>query len=208
MAKLHAPGYVQAVIRGGHRQPGRRHGHPRVRREAALERAEKLVAAANEKVRGASVRTLHVLALTRVRAGDATAAADPTSPTVPAAPVQRRAPPDGYRRAIKAHCQAVRLSRGDPPISEAVERQTAAMRELSRRAFSEPDVVADDALASIETTRALRRRQAAATEATALRRARQERTAREAGRRPPSYCATRPETNGTPDPTTGRFKRN
>ncbi|MFA0845491.1 DciA family protein [Streptomyces rochei] len=143
--------------------------------------APKLVAAANEKVRGANVRTLHVLAPAPVKTGPATAADDPAPQTVPAAPVQRRTPPDGYRRAIEAHRQAVRPSRVDPAIAEAVERQTAAMRELSRRAFPEPDVVADDAPASIESTRAQRRRQAAATEAAALRRARQERAARESG---------------------------
>ncbi|WP_411292765.1 hypothetical protein [Streptomyces sp. SDr-06] len=46
------------------------------------------------------------------------------------------------------------------------------MRELSRRAFPEPDVVADDAPAPIEQARAQPRRQAVATEAAALRRAR------------------------------------
>ncbi|MFI9255264.1 DUF721 domain-containing protein [Streptomyces sp. NPDC053069] len=126
--------------------------------------APKLVAAANEKVRGANVRTLQVLAPAPVKTGPAAAAADPTPPTVPAAPVQRRTTPDGYRHAIEAHRQAVRPSRVDPAIAEAVERQTAAMRELSRRAFAELDVVADDAPASIEATRAQRRRQDAATE--------------------------------------------
>ncbi|MEV0982379.1 DciA family protein [Streptomyces sp. NPDC049915] len=121
--------------------------------------APKLVAAANEKVRGANVRTLHVLAPAPVKAGTATAAADPTPPTVPAAPVQRRTPPDGYRRAIEAHRQAARPSRVDPAIAEAVERQTRAMRELSRRAFPEPDVVSDDAPAPIEQVRLQRRRQ-------------------------------------------------
>ena len=36
-----------------------------------------------------------------------------------------------------------------PGITEAVERQKRAMRELSRRAFPEPDVVPDDAPAPI-----------------------------------------------------------
>jgi hypothetical protein len=132
-------------------------------------------------VRDANVRTLHVLAPAPVKAGPATAATDPTPPTVPAAPVQRRTPPDGYRLAVEAHRQAARPSRVDPDIAEAVERQTAAMRELSRRAFPEPDVPADDAPAPIDAARAQRRRQAAATEAAALRRGRQERAAREAG---------------------------
>ncbi|WP_440556759.1 DciA family protein [Streptomyces sp. SCPE 10] len=98
--------------------------------------APKLVAAANEKVRVANVRTLHVLAPAPVKAGPATAAADPVPKSaVPAVPVERRTPPDGYRRAIEAHRQAARPFLADPAIAEAVERQTAAMRELSRRAF-------------------------------------------------------------------------
>ncbi|MFD4577275.1 DUF721 domain-containing protein [Streptomyces sp. NPDC058417] len=102
-------------------------------------------------------------------------------PAAPAVQVERRPTPDGYRRAIEAHRQAAPPSRVDPGIAEAVERQTAAMRELSRRAFPEPDIVPDDAPASIEVSRARRRRQAAATEAAALRRARQERAARGSG---------------------------
>ncbi|MFJ8697602.1 hypothetical protein [Streptomyces roseolilacinus] len=85
--------------------------------------------------------------------------------------MERHTPPDGYRRAIEAHRQAARTSRVDPAIAEAVERQTAAMRELSRRAFPEPDTVPGDAPAPIEQARIQRRRQAAATEAAALRRA-------------------------------------
>jgi hypothetical protein len=135
--------------------------------------APKLIAAANETVPKANVRALHVLAPATVKAGPTTAAAAPAPQ--PTAPVERRTPPDGYRRAIEAHRQAARTSGVDPAIAEAVERQTAAMRELSRRAFPEPDVVADDAPATIEQVRLQRRRQAAATEAAALRRARAER---------------------------------
>jgi hypothetical protein len=62
-----------------------------------------------------------------------------------------------------------------------VERQTAAMRELSRRAFPEADDVPADAPAPIEQARTERRRQADASHAAALRRARAERAAREAG---------------------------
>ncbi|MGX1913570.1 hypothetical protein ACWIID_32725 [Streptomyces phaeochromogenes] len=95
--------------------------------------------------------------------------------------MERRTPPDGYRRAIEAHRQAAPPSRVDQGIAEAVERQTAAMRELSRRAFPEPDVVPDDAPTQIEQAHVQRSRQAAATEAAALRRARQERAARASG---------------------------
>ncbi|MFI0936898.1 hypothetical protein ACH4RG_35000 [Streptomyces sp. NPDC021019] len=66
-----------------------------------------------------------------------------------------------------------------------MERQTAAMRELSRRAFPEIDVaVPDDAPAPIERARTERRRQADASHAAALRRARAERAAPELSRAP------------------------
>ncbi|MGW1106138.1 DciA family protein [Streptomyces sp. NPDC002540] len=140
--------------------------------------APKLIAAVNEKVPGASVRALHVLAPAPMKVGPATVAADP-APASPAVPVERRPPPDGYRRAIEAHRQAAPASRVDPGIAQAVERQNRAMRELSRRAFPEPDVVPDDAPAPIEQARAQRRRQAAAAEAAALRRARVEKAGRQ-----------------------------
>ncbi|WP_093804219.1 DciA family protein [Streptomyces sp. Wb2n-11] len=139
--------------------------------------APKLIAAANERVQGANVRAVHVLAPAPAKAGPGTAAAAPApQPTAPAVPVQRPAPPEGYRLAVEAHRAAARPSRVDPGTAQAVERQTAAMRELSRRAFPEPDVVPDDAPAPIEQARVQRRRQAAATEAAALRRARAERS--------------------------------
>ncbi|MFP3986004.1 hypothetical protein U9R90_00510 [Streptomyces sp. E11-3] len=142
----------------------------------------KLIEAANQRVSGANVRAVHVRAPGSLKADSATAAADPVpQPVVPASPVQRPAPPDGYRRAIEAHRQATRPSRIDSGIAEAVERQTAAMRELGRRAFLEPPSVPDGATAPIEQDRVQRRRQAAATEAAALRRARAEHAARTQG---------------------------
>ncbi|WP_392900775.1 DUF721 domain-containing protein [Streptomyces sp. LN699] len=141
--------------------------------------APQLIAAANDRVPNANVRALHVLVPAPAKAGLGTAAATPApQPTMPTVPVERRTPPEGYRRAIETHRQAARPSTADPAIAEAVERQAAAMRDLSRRAFPEPDVVADDAPAPIEQARAERRRQAAATEAAALRRAREERAGR------------------------------
>lgn len=71
--------------------------------------------------------------------------------------------------------------RGRQDIVEAVERRTRAMRELSARAFPEPKSAPDDAPASIETARARRRREGEASRAAALRRAREERAARETG---------------------------
>ncbi|MFJ7201045.1 MULTISPECIES: DUF721 domain-containing protein [unclassified Streptomyces] len=143
--------------------------------------APKLIAAANERVLGANVRAVHVLAPAPVT-GPATAASDPAPKlATPVARVERRTPPEGYRRAIEAHRQAARPSLADPAITEAVERQTAAMRELSHRRFPEPPATPADIPAPIEQTRAQRRRQAVATEAAALRRAQSERAAREAG---------------------------
>ncbi|MFE5717893.1 hypothetical protein [Streptomyces erythrochromogenes] len=126
-----------------------------------------------------NVRALHVLAPAPVKTGPTITAAAPAGPALPAVPVERRPPPDGYRRAIEAHRQAAPPSRVDPCIAEAVERQAAAMRELSRRAFPDPDVAADDEPAPIEQARAQRRRQADVSHAAALRRARAERTTRE-----------------------------
>ncbi|MGW2107649.1 DUF721 domain-containing protein [Streptomyces sp. NPDC001948] len=147
--------------------------------------APKLIAAAKVRVPDANVRALHVLAPAPVKTGPiTTAAAAPAAapqPALPAVPVERLPPPDGYRRAIEAHRQAAPPSRVDPGIAEAVERQTKAMRELSRRAFPEPDVVPDCAPAPIEQARLQRRRQSNASHAAALRWARAERAAKESG---------------------------
>jgi len=95
--------------------------------------------------------------------------ADPQHTAAPAGPPRtRETASDGYRRALAAHQEVARPSRVDLGIAEAVERQAAAMRELSRRAFPEPDVVPDEVTAPIELVRLERRRQAAATEAAAL----------------------------------------
>ncbi|MER6723114.1 DUF721 domain-containing protein [Streptomyces halstedii] len=53
--------------------------------------APKVIAAANERVQGAYVRSVHVLAPAPVKAGPATAAATPVpQPTMPGVPVERR----------------------------------------------------------------------------------------------------------------------
>jgi hypothetical protein len=101
-------------------------------------------------------------------------------PLSPQAPVKTRemASP-GFHQALAAHQAVAPPSRIDPSIAEAVERQTAAMRALSLRAFPEP--LADAQSAPIEQARIERRRQAGISHAAALRRARAERAAREAG---------------------------
>ncbi|MFE9797034.1 hypothetical protein ACFYRL_35540 [Streptomyces goshikiensis] len=84
----------------------------------------------------------------------------------------------GFHRALTAHQAVPRAQHVASGVIEAIERQNRAMRELSRHAFPEADVVTDDAPAPIEQARVQRRHLAAATEAAALRRARAERAGR------------------------------
>lgn len=134
-----------------------------------------IVATANSTVGTDAVRTVRVLPPGAAPALRTTPEAPAAAPDGVQAPVKTRemASP-GFHQALAAHQAVVPPSRIDPSIAEAVERQRAAMQELRRRAFPEPDMVTDDAPARLE-----RRRQAAATEAAALRRARAERAARE-----------------------------
>uniref|UniRef100_UPI002F918E13 DciA family protein n=1 Tax=Streptomyces sp. NBC_01562 TaxID=2975879 RepID=UPI002F918E13 len=143
----------------------------------------RIIAAANASAGRTVVRALRILPPGAVPAPDPTDTA-PEATAAPTGPARTRETAcEGYRRALAAHQEAAPPRRVDQSIAEAVERQNRAMRELSRRAFPEPDVVPDDAPASIEVTRAQRRRAAAATEAAALRRARAER-AQQAGAEP------------------------
>ncbi|MCF2131025.1 DciA family protein [Strepomyces sp. STD 3.1] len=137
----------------------------------------RIVAAANDAVGTEAVRSVRVLAVGAIGAAPREAPALPAA--APQAPVKtRKEGSPGFHQVLAAHQAVVPPSRVDPSIAEAVERQTAAMRALSLRAFPEPEAVADDQSAPIEHARIERRRQAAATEAVALRRARAERAAR------------------------------
>ncbi|MGW6795036.1 DciA family protein [Streptomyces chartreusis] len=148
--------------------------------KARLEQT-RIIAAANQSAGRTVVRTLRILAPGTVPLPEP-ADSDPEPAAAPAGPPRtRETASDGYRRALAAHQEAAPPSRVDPTIAEAVERQTAAMRELSRRAFPESDAVPDDEPAPIEQARTERRRQADASHAAAVRRARAERAAREAG---------------------------
>lgn len=138
----------------------------------------RIIATVNHAVATDAVHTIRVLPAGAAPERCATQPALPVAAALDAPMEPQRSAPEGYHQAIAAHRSAAPPSRIDPGIAEAVTRQTLAMRALSRRAFPEPP---DDAPAAIETARAERRRQAAATEAAALRRARKERAAREAG---------------------------
>lgn len=64
-------------------------------------------------------------------------------------------------------------------MTEAIERQNRALRELSHRAFPDTDAVPDDAPTPFDAARSERRRQDAETEAAALHRVRVERADRD-----------------------------
>ncbi|MFD9458593.1 DciA family protein [Streptomyces sp. NPDC059985] len=140
--------------------------------KARLEQAH-VIEAANSAAGHTVVRTLRILppgAVPALEPDDVTLA----SRAVATGPAKTRGESEGYRRAIAAHSEAAPPGQADSAIAEAVERQTRVMRELSRRAFPDPESNPDGGLATIEDARARRRRQAVATEAAALRRARAE----------------------------------
>lgn len=66
----------------------------------------------------------------------------------------------GFRQALAAHQAVTPAQRLHPGITEAVERQTKAMRELSRRAFPETEAAVDDVPVPINAAHLQRRREA------------------------------------------------
>ncbi|MZE72615.1 DciA family protein [Streptomyces sp. SID5789] len=143
--------------------------------KARLEQT-RIVAAANEAAGRTVVRSLRILPPGAAPVpGPAAVPADP-APAAPTGPARTRETAcEGYRRALAAHQSATPARRMDPGIAEAVERQNQAMRELSRRAFPNPEPSSDGGPTPLEDTRAERRRVADASHAAALRRARAER---------------------------------
>ncbi|MCX5434743.1 hypothetical protein OHU11_41945 (plasmid) [Streptomyces sp. NBC_00257] len=92
-----------------------------------------LNSAANETVRGANVRALHVLVPACVKASPTAAATPAGQSAAPAVPVERRTPPDGYRCAIEAHRQATgRPARAPAQGGGLGHRGLAARRDSSR----------------------------------------------------------------------------
>ncbi|MGW6287362.1 DciA family protein [Streptomyces sp. NPDC055107] len=142
----------------------------------------RIVAAANDAVGTQAVRTVRVLPVGATAPAPREPVTAPTAAAAPEAPVKTRDMATlGFHRALAAHQAVAHIQRVAPGVAEAVERQTRAMRELSRRAFPETEAPLEDASALINASRLQRRREAAATEASALRRARAERAARQAG---------------------------
>ncbi|MGW1597554.1 DciA family protein [Streptomyces sp. NPDC002343] len=144
-----------------------------------LEQA-RIIAAANGLAGRTVVRALKILAPGTVPVPEP-ADADPEPAAAPTGPLRtRETASDGYRRAFAAHQKAAPSHRVDPAIADAVERQTAAMRALSARAFPETDVP-DGQSAPIEMARAQYSQAAETSRRTALRRARWERARQTAG---------------------------
>ncbi|MEU3733697.1 DciA family protein [Streptomyces sp. NPDC033538] len=138
----------------------------------------RIVTAANDAVGTQAVRTVRVLTVGATAPAPREAVTAPAA-AAPEAPVKTRdMAPLGFHRALAAHQAVPRVQHVSSGVTEAIERQNRAMRELSRRAFPEPDAAPDDAPASMNDARLQRRRQAAATEAAALRRARAEKAGR------------------------------
>lgn len=140
-----------------------------------LEQA-RVVQVANESAGRTVVRGLRILAPGSVPAPEPDDVAPAAAPNGPVK--TRELASGGYRQALAAHQSVAPARRVDEGIAQAVERQTRAMRELSRRAFPEPEVSSDDQPAPIEAGRVQRRREAEATRALAVRRSRAERAAR------------------------------
>ncbi|MFE5549227.1 DciA family protein [Streptomyces sp. NPDC056534] len=117
--------------------------------------SSRIVAAANDAVGARAVRTVRVLAVGATGPDPRGAGPAPASAAAaPEAPVKTRdmATP-GFHRALTAHQAVPRAQHVASGVIEAIERQNRAMRELSRRAFPEADVVTDDAPAPIEQAR-------------------------------------------------------
>ncbi|MFC8263763.1 DciA family protein [Streptomyces sp. NPDC057291] len=147
--------------------------------KARLEQA-RVIAAANKTAGRTVVHALRILPPGAVPApGPADVAPAAPAPAAPTGPAKTRETAcEGYRRALAAHQAVAAPRRVDPGIAEAVERQNRAMRELSRRAFPEPEATSDDQPSLIKSGR-----EVAATYAAALRRVRAER-AQQAGAEP------------------------
>ncbi|WP_331729626.1 DciA family protein [Streptomyces platensis] len=132
----------------------------------------RIITAANEAAGTTTVRRVRVLpvgAAPTPPTVQAPVAAEPVEPRRPA-PVP---PSEGFRQALAAHQAAWSGQPVDPAVKEAVKQQSLALRSLSARAFPETEPH------PLEASRAQRRRQAAATEAAALRRARAEKAGRQ-----------------------------
>ncbi|MFJ6054717.1 DciA family protein [Streptomyces sp. NPDC092307] len=143
--------------------------------KARLE-TSRIITDANRSVCTDAVRRVRVLSPGPLPAPSAAVEPDPVGAPVPQGPVRtRETAAAGYRRALEAHQQAHMRRQPDPAIAEAAKRQTRVLRELSQRVFPDPQELADEHPAPIDTAVIQRRRAAEAVRLRALHRARAER---------------------------------
>ena len=152
--------------------------------------SSRIVAAANDTVGAQTVRTVRVLAPGGTAPAPREAAA-PRRTVLPEVPVKTRdmAAP-GFHRALAAAQAVEPTQRIDPDISEAIERQTRAMRELSRRAFPDRGEAVGEPT-QIDAPFVQRRREAEAIREKAVRRARAERAGTYVFPQEPAEASTR-----------------
>ncbi|MEU4955669.1 DciA family protein [Streptomyces lavendulae] len=139
--------------------------------------SSRLIDAANTAAGAQAVRTIRVLAVGQTTMPEPrTAAAAPVAAAGPEAPLKTRdMAPAGFHRALAAHQAVPRTREVALDIAEAAKRQTQVLRELSQRAFPDPQELADEQPAPIDTAVIQRRRAAEAVRLRALHRARAER---------------------------------
>ncbi|MEU1091587.1 DUF721 domain-containing protein, partial [Streptomyces sp. NPDC005892] len=111
--------------------------------------APKLTAAANARVRGANVRTVHVLAPAPLESDPAAVTVEPAPPTPPAAPAVRERPSDGYHAALAAH----RAARSAEKETDARMRIRAAAERQIRDRAREPEALFGDGRKALEELR-------------------------------------------------------
>ncbi|MEV7488894.1 DUF721 domain-containing protein [[Kitasatospora] papulosa] len=118
----------------------------------------RVIAAATRAAGRTVVRALRILPRDVAPAPGPAAVLADSAPAAPTGPARTRETAcEGYRSALAAHQEVAPPRRVGPGIAAAVERQTAAIRELSCRAFPETDIaVLNDAPAPIEPARAER----------------------------------------------------
>ncbi|WP_327259818.1 MULTISPECIES: DciA family protein [unclassified Streptomyces] len=139
----------------------------------------RIAAAVNDGAGTQVVRSIRVLAVGAMGPAPRETATAPSAVAPEMLVKTREMASAGFQQTLAAHQGTWTDRHVDQGIAEAVERQTRAMRELSRRAFPEPEAVPDDQPAPIEAAAVVqRRRNAEATRALALRRARAERAQR------------------------------
>ncbi|MGR4884005.1 DciA family protein [Streptomyces sp. LARHCF249] len=134
----------------------------------------RIIAAANDRAGTEAVRTIRVLTIGKTTVPEPRTPA-PAPATVPEAPVLTRdMAPDGFHRALAAHQAVPRRREMALDTAQAAARQARVLRELSQWAFPDPEEVADEQPAPIDSAVLQRRRKFAATESAAQHRARTE----------------------------------